>query len=170
MYCTNCGKEIDNAISFCPYCGTRVTKAESQEGIEKKQAHDAWRAQMSQRLGQSPATSVPPIAPERISEPDYSSPPPIPPTEFMDASAKKPPKKAKKPIFKRWWFWVIVIIVALMVIGGSGESEDNDTPVEPNEKIEATSDSNPEITIAEAVIYEESGIRITVKGIEKCII
>lgn len=24
MYCANCGKEINNTASFCPYCGTKI--------------------------------------------------------------------------------------------------------------------------------------------------
>ena len=26
MYCTNCGKEIDEDVKFCPHCGTSVEK------------------------------------------------------------------------------------------------------------------------------------------------
>ena len=33
MYCTNCGKEVDNNLSQCPYCNTPVsmTKTENEE-------------------------------------------------------------------------------------------------------------------------------------------
>ena len=24
MYCSNCGKEIDNSMMFCPFCGAKV--------------------------------------------------------------------------------------------------------------------------------------------------
>lgn len=31
MYCPNCGKEIDNAVQFCPACGARVSGAPVQQ-------------------------------------------------------------------------------------------------------------------------------------------
>lgn len=26
MFCNNCGKELSNIASFCPYCGTKTTE------------------------------------------------------------------------------------------------------------------------------------------------
>jgi hypothetical protein len=27
MYCTNCGKKVDDKVSFCPYCGDLINKS-----------------------------------------------------------------------------------------------------------------------------------------------
>lgn len=33
MFCTNCGKEIDEGVAFCPHCGAQIKKpAEAQPG------------------------------------------------------------------------------------------------------------------------------------------
>lgn len=37
MYCKNCGKEIESASKFCPYCG-KLTEADGQEALPASQA------------------------------------------------------------------------------------------------------------------------------------
>lgn len=34
MYCKNCGKEVDNGISMCPYCGCDLIEEEEKRRIE----------------------------------------------------------------------------------------------------------------------------------------
>lgn len=36
MYCPHCGKEHDEGISFCPYCGTKLGAAPEPEKTEEK--------------------------------------------------------------------------------------------------------------------------------------
>lgn len=34
MFCKNCGKEIEENVKFCPYCGTQITiESHSDEKI-----------------------------------------------------------------------------------------------------------------------------------------
>lgn len=37
MYCSNCGKEIQDGAKFCPNCGSEIVKNNSSNGTEKKQ-------------------------------------------------------------------------------------------------------------------------------------
>ena len=30
MFCTNCGKQIDDGAMFCPECGTRIIQGQEQ--------------------------------------------------------------------------------------------------------------------------------------------
>lgn len=33
MFCRKCGKEINDASSFCPYCGTRRTESYNEQAV-----------------------------------------------------------------------------------------------------------------------------------------
>ena len=38
MFCSNCGKELNEGVLFCPNCGTKVDdgKAEEKEELSRK--------------------------------------------------------------------------------------------------------------------------------------
>lgn len=38
MICTHCGKEIQNGITFCPYCGSAVNNAKENTKMKKQQS------------------------------------------------------------------------------------------------------------------------------------
>lgn len=92
-------------------------------------------------------------------------------------SAKTCPQcgaKNKKPIFKRWWFWAIVAIIILSISSGSNEEDSTDKPnsdstgnSSPITDTTNTDSQNFDVAIKEAVLYNEDGICITVKGMEE---
>lgn len=120
MYCKKCGKQIDDDALFCSYCGTKMTQTDTlNEELQRQQSHEAWKAQMSQRLGHS--------APEAKKAPTQAAPRPQPKPVYEAVSPSPGTSsavKAKKPIYKRWWFWLIVVLVFFIVLpGGSDEPE-----------------------------------------------
>ena len=36
-FCSNCGKNIDNGIKFCPYCGNAVNNPNNEPGVQLSQ-------------------------------------------------------------------------------------------------------------------------------------
>lgn len=123
MYCKKCGKQIDDDALFCSYCGTKMTQTEE---LQRQQSHEAWKAQMSQRLSQkqSTTTSTRSATPEKVSTPNRSSATPEAERTVATTSPVSKTEKKKKSIFNRWWFWVIIIAVLFVSCMGSGGSED----------------------------------------------
>lgn len=69
--------------------------------------------------------------------------------------------KPKKPIYKRIWFWILAVIVAMMFVPSENTEQSGSLP-----SAEVQAPTEAPVTIEESVIFEEGGIRITVKGIE----
>lgn len=102
MYCQNCGKQVNDDFSFCPYCGCNIFSNNTQ----------------SQQLGKTaPVGSTagsPGLARLQEYRAQYNNPP-------IAVRVVNPP--AKRSIFSRWWFWLIIIIFFLSCCTGSDESE-----------------------------------------------
>lgn len=52
MYCTNCGKEVDEAVRFCPECGAPVIKEAKDTSKEKNQPQGDYRIYVTGDPGQ----------------------------------------------------------------------------------------------------------------------
>ena len=141
MYCSKCGSEGDG--KFCPNCG-------------------------------APFAGNAPEAPTAESAP----------------SKGNAPVKRKKPLYKRVWFWLLIGVVLLILwIGRCGAAKGTPTAVQPataqaaaQQPTEATeaqpaqaqpsatqavqTEEPAEITLAEQVIFEQDGVRITAKGLD----
>lgn len=147
MFCSHCGKEVDGNASFCPSCGASTGVSSNQPRVNN--------------AASSPAPN--PI----YNNPQYNHAFPVQ-NQHMTPVNQKP----NKSIFKKWWFWAIVAAILLVMFAGSGDDSDvppmnSDSPSEQSSlPTDATIATSVEMSIAECVLYDEDGVRITVKGIE----
>jgi hypothetical protein len=37
MFCRNCGKEFENTVKFCPYCGSPISEIKTEEKLDKNE-------------------------------------------------------------------------------------------------------------------------------------
>ena len=87
MYCTQCGKQIDDKSAFCPYCGAKTSNASSVASEPSK---------------------VVPMTPVSAQTPPKSAP--VPPQQAVKAPHAEPPKKKKFPT------WAIVLIIVGIIL------------------------------------------------------
>lgn len=61
----------------------------------------------------------------------------------------------KKPIYKRVWFWVLILLAVILFSPGGSDNTAGGSMIDNND-----------VTVAEAVLYDQEGVKITVTGME----
>ena len=112
MFCTNCGKQIDDNLSFCIYCGkpTKKTGAAAQKSpTNAAQPNNASVNNQPVKPAASPTTA----SPMPSSQPNVSFVTPTPQTAAAAPAITTPTRKRGN---KRGL--IIGIVIALVIIGG----------------------------------------------------
>ncbi len=137
MFCTNCGKKIEDEMTFCPYCGSKlekpITQHENKNGTEATESKP-YRENIendSQGLYQNNTGEEN----AQLNE---------------NASAKKPEKgsEAKTIIFALAAVIIILLVVVVYVVGGSktsnhtNEESTNEATEEIQENTEQEDEAN----------------------------
>ena len=61
----------------------------------------------------------------------------------------------KKPIYKRVWFWALILLAVILFSPGDSDNTAGGAMAD-----------NDDVTVAEAVLYDQEGVKITVTGME----
>ena len=106
MFCTNCGAQLDDDIAFCPNCGTRIVKEQTEEPKAEEKKPEEPKAE-EKKPEEPKAEETKPEAPEaeekKPEEPKAEEKKPEAPEaeekkpEEPKAEEKKPEKKVKEP-------------------------------------------------------------------------
>ncbi len=143
MFCTNCGKEIDNGSIFCTYCGTRQSQGEAvSNGLSKAEpvtmkegtpASDVPEETISSAGGISntgePSTSsvVVPVTDHATTVTAHEAKPVSQPLSNSAAVPKSENKKSNSSIVVIGIIAVAVIVALILLLGkGSGYKEYKD--------------------------------------------
>lgn len=152
MFCSNCGKQIDDSAKFCNSCGAAIEgTAQIQE--EAVQQPEAPQAPVEQVTPVSQPEAFQPVYQEPVApvqqEPVYQPPvmqAPVQPEEKSSKPSKVKKEKTGKKLDKKKLIIggaiAVAVIILIAVIAGSGGDDDIDYPDEPgiSEKLEGTAD------------------------------
>ncbi len=145
MFCSNCGKQIDDSAKFCNSCGAAIEgTAQIQE--EAVQQPEAPQAPVEQATPVSQPEAFQPVYQEPVSQPEASQPAYQAPVQQTPAEPKKKAAKVKtgKKFDKKKLLIIGAVAVVLIIIIAiaSGGGEDPDGPSEPGfkETLDGTSD------------------------------
>lgn len=184
MHCKNCGKETLNESLLCPECAAKEDDARA-----KQMTHDEWRAQMAQRIGQKqPAANNRQMPPQKVEAPAFCSScgaklaqgaafcsscgRPVgqaqPQAAVQEQDTAKKKRAKKKPIYKRVWFWLLVFFVIFLMLPSNGSESSSGSSSSGNSQTSSSAAASAEkVTIAETVIYDQGGVKVTAKSIEE---
>lgn len=82
MFCPNCGKQINDDVKFCLYCGAPTTEVQNGDAVNEPASNEAQNG-----FGQTPYTAPSPETIPPVAEPmQYTAP-------AQPANVKKPRKK-----------------------------------------------------------------------------
>lgn len=98
MFCSNCGKQLEDNIAFCPECGTKVAVAATP--VVEEPVAPVAEAPVAEKATETPAVSETPV--EKKAEVPVAAAPVAP-------TSQEPKKKNKGPI-------IAIIILLLLVI------------------------------------------------------
>ncbi len=150
MFCSNCGKQIDDSAKFCNSCGAAIEgTAQIQE--EAVQQPEAPQAPVEQATPVSQPEASQPVYQEPVSQPEASQPAYQAPVQQTPAEPKGEVKKVKKvktgkKLDKKKLIIggviALVIIIIIAAAGGFGDDEKGPDNKKPgiNEKLDGTAD------------------------------
>lgn len=139
MFCSNCGKQIDDSAKFCNSCGAAIEgTAQIQE--EVVQQPEAPQAPVEQATPVSQPEAFQPVYQEPVSQPEASQPAYQAPVQQTPAEPKGKVKKVKKvktgkKLDKKKLIIggaiAVAVIILIAVIAGLGGDDGGDNPDEP---------------------------------------